>query len=246
MKYNILVDLETCLINGNDDINIKKEIVQFNALMLDESGNHISEFSTCVKMDYVPIDYSIVKKLNVNRIKLLNSPDLRKVIMKFVSWIDERDVMIISCGESDYHQLKLEMRKKLIKNRKMQDLFDVWVDFKKIFNDMLALYDRAMLINAVDYGSIQPLKMGKKIKFNRYDIAEFLKIVFENQIIDLDYIPIKDYVENNNRLSYSLEEILSKKIIIDDTEKIEQEEKQVQINGVMSKVYAFLKNYFVL
>ena len=106
-KSIVVIDLEMCMVKKR----VKKmhrnkfEIIQVGAVMLDNHYRIVGEFSSYVKPEYGSIDCFIENLTGITQAQVEIAPKLQDVLIDFMNWIGERNVIVLSWSESDRQQL---------------------------------------------------------------------------------------------------------------------------------------------
>ena len=223
-KYFVIVDLEMCMVSASvkkKNYKNKTEIIQIGAVMLD--GNHriVGEFSSYVKPEYGRIDSFIENLTGITQEQVDQAPKLQTILINFINWIGDKDVIVLSWSESDRQQLKSEMRTKRIKNNKVKELFDKWVDLQYSFDQMLGVNRQCALKEALSMSKIQIKGRIHDGLCDAYNTAKLFAKIHRQSVFTLKLIPISEYEKERDRLSYSLGDLFTPALL----EQISQEEE---------------------
>lgn len=209
MEYYVVIDLEMCMV---DKVmkrymrGMRNEIIQIGAVMLDMSHNIVDEFSTYVRPLYGELDEFIIELTGITDNDLTDAPILRTAIDRFVSWIGDRQVTVMSWSASDYYQLQNEMRAKEIKNNTVDRLFETWLDFQRTFDKMIGSSKQCALEDAMRIGHIEPLGRIHNGLCDAYNTARLFRKIHRQIAVIPDFKPIEQYIKEQpvEQLSYSL------------------------------------------
>lgn len=209
MEYYVVIDLEMCMV---DKVmkrymrGMRNEIIQIGAVMLDMSHNIVDEFSTYVRPLYGELDEFIIELTGITDNDLTDAPILRTAIDRFVSWIGDRQVTVMSWSASDYYQLQNEMRAKEIKNNTIDRLFETWLDFQRTFDKMIGSSKQCALEDAMRIGHIEPLGRIHNGLCDAYNTARLFRKIHRQIAVIPDFKPIEQYIKEQpvEQLSYSL------------------------------------------
>ena len=216
MKQYLVLDLEMCMVKGGAIRKMKgmrHEIIQIGAVKLNASHHITDEFVTYVKPEHGKLDYFISKLTGIEERDLETAPTLRGALVKFVDWIGNRDVTILSWSDSDYYQMKDEMRVKKIKYHGIEQLLENWVDFQRSFDRMLGLERQYALKEAMKIGKLRPLGRMHDGLCDAYNTARLFAKIHRQAVFQLELVPIIECVQEDIRLKYSLEELFSPELL---------------------------------
>ena len=129
--------------------------------------------------------------------------------MKFVEWIGERNVVVLSWSDSDYQQLQMEMRVKKIKHHKIQNLLEEWIDFQRSFDKMLGLKNQFALEDAMRISRVEVMGRAHDGLCDAYNTARLFVKVQRQSAFQMELVPICEYAEQVSHLSYSLGELFT-------------------------------------
>lgn len=153
MQY-IFVDFEMNHIAGEytEERNFSKmEIIEIGAVKLDEQCQEISSFKSYVKPEYNDkIEKQCTRVTGITMETVADAPVLWPVLQQFVQWCGEEPFTVYAWSDSDLRQLKRELNLKEIECREVHRLCDNWVDFQRVFCDLLGIGKRVALKHAVN------------------------------------------------------------------------------------------------
>lgn len=248
MNY-LVVDFEMCMLKGNARKKMcreKKEIIQIGAVMLDKNHRIIDEFSSYVKPEYGRIDRFIEGLTGIRQEDVENAPRLVSVLMKFIGWIGDRNVMVLSWSNSDYYQLQKELQAKKIKNRKIQDLLDGWADFQYSFDKMLGFKNQFALEAAMKISRVQMIGREHDGLCDAYNTARLFVKVHRQSVFQLELVPICEYTDIIEHLSFKLGDLFTPELLSQfslNEEKQEDFEPELSEKkwSIWRKLYSFFK-----
>lgn len=249
MRYYIVIDLEMCNVRGVAKKKIhglKNEIIQIGAVMLDEKNQVVDKFSRFVKPEYGYIDDFIEKLTGIKQENVEKAQVLRAVLMQFADWIGDKEVKVMSWSDSDYEQLRNEMRIKKIKHHKIQKLFEEWIDFQRSFDVMLGLPRQYALEEALKLGKVQTLGRQHNGLCDAYNTASLFAKIQKQKVFTLELLPIAEYENKTEHLSYSISELFTAELLaqIDKTESPEDIYKRQKCNGRMDKKWTVWRKIY--
>ena len=129
----------------------KMEIIEIGAVKLDEHYQEISSFKTYVKPEFnEKIEKQCTKVTGITMEMLVDAPVLWPALQQFVQWCGDEAVTVYAWSDSDLRQLKREMNLKEIECRELHRLCDNWVDFQRVFCDLLGIEKRVALKHAIN------------------------------------------------------------------------------------------------
>ena len=151
MQY-VVVDLEMCGVPkfpGENGKQLRNEIIQIGAVLVDEKYEIISTFNTYVKPEQGYLDYFISKLTGITNADIIDAPVFADALESFLAWMPERDIRCVSWSLSDMHQLKKEMEMKHIENEKMSFLLNNWIDYQAPVDEKLGMERNVSLEEAL-------------------------------------------------------------------------------------------------
>lgn len=157
-KYAI-VDLEMCNVpkgpNGRY-LQIRNEIIQIGAVLVDESLNIVGTFCTLVAPQYGRIDRFIRRLTGISQQDTQGAPTVEVAMKQFFDWLPE-DAVLVSWSDSDKAQVVKELEFKGISFPEAEAYLDGWIDCQRDFGVKMHAERRcyslseALIIAAVDY-----------------------------------------------------------------------------------------------
>lgn len=155
MHRNVILDLEFCSIKQKRNKGLRfmnYEVIQFGAVMLDESMQIIDEFDCFVKPEYTTVTKNITSLTGITSKDLDGALCFKQVLEKFLSWMEKdiEDTYIYSWSDVDEQQIKNEAREKGIIDSRLDILFEHWNDFQKEFGTKIGYSGQQIsLVNAL-------------------------------------------------------------------------------------------------
>ena len=129
----------------------KMEIVEIGAVMLDDDGKEISSFQSYVKPEFNDkIEKICTKVTGITTETVADAPVLWPVLQQFMKWCGTEELTVYAWSDSDLRQLKRELNLKEIQCKELNRLCDNWVDFQRMFGDMLGIEQRVSLKHAIN------------------------------------------------------------------------------------------------
>lgn len=217
-KYYLIVDFEMCMLKGRilkHTGNMKHEIIQIGAILMNEKYQIEDSFSSYVSPEYGKVDPFIENLTGISQEDLAGAPALRTVLMKLAAWLGGRSVVTLSWSDVDYYQLKKEMHVKKIKNTRIKSLFKAWVDFQAAFGNMLHLQKTMALENAMKISCMDLVGRQHDGLFDAYNTARLFEKIHRQSTFTLVLIPIRSLGGHMDHLSFKLGELLTADILDD-------------------------------
>ena len=115
----------------------KREIIEIGAVMLDEQGEIMSEYSQYVKPQFGSITQYYTRLTGITNEMVQDSPFFQEAMEQFYDWLGESPVTMYSWSDSDSNQLRREATLKSMMDLRMTSLLENWVDFQKRFRKLL-------------------------------------------------------------------------------------------------------------
>ena len=150
-KRHLVLDFEFNPINkkyAEQRLIARNEIIQIGAVMLDENYKQISSFSVNVKPQFNEhITKKVVKLTGITDADIENAPYFEEALHMLISWIGaDNNVRVYSWSFSDLDQLEDEC---YLKNIEFPSCFENWVDFQRVFGELIHYNQQMSLKNAV-------------------------------------------------------------------------------------------------
>lgn len=152
--HHIFVDFEMNHIAGEyveERAFSKMEIVEIGAVKLDDSYREISSFKSYVKPEFNDkIEKQCTKVTGITTDTVADAPVLWAALQQFIKWCGEEEMTVYAWSDADLRQLKRELNLKEIQCQELHRMCDNWVDFQRMFGDMLGIEKRVSLKHAVN------------------------------------------------------------------------------------------------
>lgn len=116
-----------------------REIIEIGAVMLNENLEEIDQFKVFVKPEF---NSSICKKYEeltgISTNMVASATPFSKAYMEFVAWCGSEDYEIYAWSDNDKIQIEREMLlKNYEKDSEIEYMFEHWIDFQKIFSEII-------------------------------------------------------------------------------------------------------------
>lgn len=143
MKKTVVIDLEFCRIpeSGQYIENLKSEIIEIGAVMLDEDMKLISRFQEYCKPQYGQVSNRIKRLTGISNEMLEDKDNFAICLRNFLEWLSigtGDELEICSWSMSDYHQLLSEITEKHLVSAVTDILFAHWRDIQQEFSSGLS------------------------------------------------------------------------------------------------------------
>ena len=152
--HHIFVDFEMNHIAGEyqeERTFSKMEIVEIGAVMLDDQYQEISSFRSYVRPEFNDkIEKQCTKVTGIATETVADAPVLWPALQQFVQWCGTEPLTIYAWSDSDLKQLKRELNLKEIECKELHRLCNNWVDFQRVFCDLLGIEKRVALKHAIN------------------------------------------------------------------------------------------------
>ena len=153
MAAHVVIDVEMCKVcTKSKGFPFKNEIIQIGAVMMDDTYEIISEFSTYVNPRFGKIDHFIMTLTGISERTIKNAPDIEVALEQMLAWIGDKDVVFYAWSETDYYQIRKEILSKCREDAIWERLIDQanWVDYQKSVSDRLDLSKKLKLKEALE------------------------------------------------------------------------------------------------
>jgi inhibitor of KinA sporulation pathway (predicted exonuclease) len=180
---------------------VSGEVIQFGAVMLDESYNMISKFSSYVKPVYSSVTPVIKELTGISNAVLEKADDFITVFDKFCYWRGDGDITSFCWSSVDFNQLWAELA---VKGKHRDDLFCIlhdFVDLQQIFCKLVSSKTPVGLESAVKLLQMDYEGQVHSALSDSYNTARILHKLFctESLKLDFDYInPTKKNLPEKN------------------------------------------------
>ena len=150
MSKYVVIDLEMCKVpKGISKIkNIKNEIIQIGAALLDEELEITDHFSTFVKPQFGWVDTFIEKLTGIGTDNIKDAPGIEEATKALLDWMPE-DAVMVSWSMTDRKQLERELKAKGITFEELDHLYETWIDSQQMFSEKVDAYRKYTLKEAL-------------------------------------------------------------------------------------------------
>jgi ERI1 exoribonuclease 2 len=138
MSGYVVIDLEFCKVPSSKRkaFNVKQEIIQIGAVLLNSEYEIVDQFSSYVKPAYGQIDPFIQKLTGISNDDVKDAADISTVLGRFFSWLPS-DTVPVSWSFSDRKQLLNETLEKNLIFPGLEDSREGWTDCQEEFGEKL-------------------------------------------------------------------------------------------------------------
>lgn len=135
MSGYAVIDLEMCEVpkGVSSTYQARKEIIQIGAVLLDEELNVKDKFSTYVKPHFGWIDSFIKGLTGISYELVKEAPEIKEGVTRFLEWLPDEEVSIVSWSMTDKNQLEKELALKNLSFEKLDILYETWLDCQELF-----------------------------------------------------------------------------------------------------------------
>ncbi len=150
MSGYVVIDLEFCKVPGSKRkaFNVKQEIIQIGAVLLNNEYEIVDQFSSYVKPAYGHIDPFIQKLTGISNDDVRDASDISTVLGRFFRWLPA-DAVPVSWSYSDRKQLLTETVEKNLIFPGLEDSLEAWTDCQEEFGEKLDTRRRYSLEEAL-------------------------------------------------------------------------------------------------
>lgn len=211
MKHYVVLDLEMCMVpktascSGYGKAN---ETIQIGAVLLDESFQVINSFDSYVKPEFGRLTYFVHNLTGITQSDLADAAPFAEVLERFVSWIPEGDVEMVSWSLTDKSQLVSEMHGKRIVNARLKELFEHWTDSQELFAQRIGEKRSRSLEEALNLCDVQVNGRAHDGYFDAYNTALLFKKLMTEKELKLNQYYIESKKEETTHLSCTLGDML--------------------------------------
>ncbi len=153
MKVHVVVDVEMCRVQlKSTRYPCRNEIIQIGAVMMNETYEIISKFSTYVKPRFGKIDGFISMLTGICERMIKDAPDIKDALTQMLEWIGVNEATFYSWSNTDYFQIRSEIQLKCYENEKWEKLLDHsnWIDYQIKLSERLELPRMLKLTDALN------------------------------------------------------------------------------------------------
>lgn len=139
MSNFVIVDLEMCNVPSTKmtaGFNLKTELIQIGAVLLDENLEIRDTFMTFVSPEFGYVDPYIEKLTGITRADTKDAPCAEEALRAFTEWMPD-DAVPVSWSMSDEQQIRKEIACKGFDIPGLEDYLDRWVDCQKTFGEKM-------------------------------------------------------------------------------------------------------------
>lgn len=196
-QYFLVIDLEMCMVTRKKKMpsgGLQHEVIQIGAVLMDCNYQIVDEFATYVNPQMGKINPFIKRFTGITQEMVDQAPVFKEAIRQFSMWLGNRPVVVISWSDTDYRQMKKELREKWVKNRKIRGLLDTWIDFQRSFGKMLGTDHHFALNEALRIAKIKAVGQAHDGLADAYNTARLLSQIQRQQLFSLEFEPIVSYI----------------------------------------------------
>ena len=186
------------------------EVIEFGAVMLNESRKECDSFIKFVKPQYGPIPPRYEALTGVTNAMAASGEDFREALLAFSSWCAPADIIYAWSG-SDYRQLKLECKLKGALDY-LQPLSDRWADYQRLFTDKLGLSKELSLEQAVNICGLNFEGHMHDALWDARNTAAVYRIAEDPVTFNEKLAPLRESINIKNAPTTSMASLLADKL----------------------------------
>ena len=161
MSSYVVIDLEMCSVQRifRRSFSHKSEIIQIGAVLLSEDCQPLGRFSSFVRPDYGKIDHFIQNLTGISEHDVRKAPSIEDVLRALLLWIGDHDICFVSWSNSDYVQIRNEIRDKHLDPDEFSLFLEPknWIDYQRIVDVRFDIGRSLSLADALDLCEIEPV-----------------------------------------------------------------------------------------
>lgn len=129
-----------------------REIIEIGAIMLDENFKEVSAFKSYVRPEYNNMIYKKYEELTgITTNMIQGAKNFTEVFNEFILWCGNEEYTIYTWSDCDKVQVLKEMElKKLDLGEKEKYMFEHWINYQKVFGDIVKAEKLISLENALN------------------------------------------------------------------------------------------------
>lgn len=217
----VVIDLEMNTVSKekmDDGVTLVSEVIEIGAVKLNDKFEIVSEYRAYVSPDYGDITEYITDLTGIEQKDVQNAPKFKEAIDLFLEWIGDEEYKFYAWSNSDYHQMKSEVKYKKLDEEAYQVFTDKkqWVDYQKVFSKRIHYRSAVSLADAI--------KMAELKTIGRYhdglDDATNTAMLIQKMELNPDYQVkcLKDVTFGEDHLNFSMGEAFAGlNIVFDDS-----------------------------
>ena len=146
----IVLDLEFTKVLDKELREIcKEEIIQFGAVKLNAADEKVSEFVGYVKPAHTVLSSKVSKLTHITEEMLENADGFAKVFAEFLDWVGEEAYQVYSWSLNDLDVVKGEVALENVSDKRVEVLFENWVDLQAIIGQIIGISQSLSLVNVL-------------------------------------------------------------------------------------------------
>ena len=150
---NIFIDLEFCEVDKVNKLQRKLsrfEIIEMGAVKLNEENEICDSFHRLVKPQFGSISNFVFELTNISNRDVDEASSFSKVMDDFLNWVGDDQTTIYSWSKTDWLQIQNECIQKKYYDKRLECLYENWIDFQMIFGKILGIDQQISLVNALN------------------------------------------------------------------------------------------------
>lgn len=209
MKRFVCIDLEMSELSKKQRYlckGLRNEVIQIGAVMLDESYNIISQFSSFVKPRFSNITPAIENLTGINQSMIDNADDFITVLDKYNYWLGDNEITTYCWSSTDYKQLWNELLIKAKHRTDLQDNLKTFIDLQKTFSNLICAKQTISLQSAIELSHSKFIGTIHTALSDAYNTARILHKICKNKLLKphFDFLyytekPENDLIVKNNK-----------------------------------------------
>ena len=209
MKRFVCIDLEMSELSKKQRYlckGLRNEVIQIGAVMLDESYNIISQFSSFVKPRFSNITPAIENLTGINQSMIENADDFITVLDKYNYWLGDNEITTYCWSSTDYKQLWNELLIKAKHRTDLQDNLKTFIDLQKTFSNLICAKQTISLQSAIELSHSKFIGTVHTALSDAYNTARILHKICKNKLLKphFDFLyytekPENDLIVKNNK-----------------------------------------------
>jgi len=208
MKQYLVIDLEFCrtdrYLGKLNKYYVPHEVIQIGAVILNDDNEVVDRFKSFVHPMYGKLDAKVSELTGITEEDLKTAPLLRPALAAMSEWMGDRELIAASWSDTDYRQLSDEMEQKHIRNRRVERLFDGWVDLQKAYTRMVGSSQAISLEKAMIAAEVEVDGRLHDGAVDAFNTAKLISAIRQQEDANIEIKPIHEENSYGEDMGFTL------------------------------------------
>lgn len=207
----IFIDLEFCGVDKQNE-QVRKitpfEIIEIGAVKLNDNNEIVGEYDSYIHPLYGSIEKEISELTHITNEDVADARAFGEVVHEFLDWAGEDETEVYSWSMTDHAQLEKECRQKSCVDPRMERLLSHWIDFQKVFGELIGIEQSIALDKALRGAGLEFDGMQHRADSDAINTAKLYQLTQDKERFEKQLTSILEWLTPTPELTVTMGSLL--------------------------------------